>query len=200
MLLRTGITALALLALPLSAARGLELPAPATLDAVPVCYNYGCREMQTISLSKEEWSEIAGWLTPAPANAAAERQAIRHAIGWMEVVVGRHTPTHRDLAGVPKRGAEWPGQLDCIDEAVNTTTYLRLLESEGLLRYHRVLKPINRYAVFDQHWAGHIQEIETGQRYVVDSWFLDNGYLPDVLTAEQWKDIPFWTSFFDTTQ
>lgn len=196
---RRWLGVLALAAAP-AAAGALELPENPTVDAVPVCYNYGCNVIDTVRLSQEEWLEVAGWLTPPAASAAAERRAIRHAIGWMEVVVGRHTPTHRDLAGVPKRGAEWPGQLDCIDEATNTTTYLRLLESHGLLRWHRVLKPINRYAVFDQHWAGQIEEIATGERYVVDSWFLDNGYLPDVLTAERWKDIPFWTSFFDTAE
>ena len=43
-------------------------------------------------------------------------------------------------------------------------------------------------------WAGQIEEVESGERYVVDSWFQPYGYNPYVQKAEQWGDIPFFFS------
>jgi hypothetical protein len=165
----------------------------------PVCYDFGCNTRQIVTLTAEEWREVAGWFVPAPANAAAEREQIRHAVGWMEVVVGRHTPTHLDKGRNDLIPAQAPGQLDCIDESTNTTTYLRLFEHQRLLRYHHVLDRAYRRALLDQHWAGQIEEIATGKRFVVDSWFADNGSLPYIQALNKWLNIPFFGTSFDST-
>ncbi|MGI9310651.1 MAG: hypothetical protein ACR2P7_03840, partial [bacterium] len=162
----------------------MEIPVmrEVALDAIPVCHDFGCKRVTTVSLSVEEWRGVADWFaTPAP-TPADERVQIKHAIGWMEVVVGNHAPTHKDLAyDLPPNGdvAElFPGQLDCIDEAVNTTSYLRLFESLALLRHHSVMEPAYRRALFDQHWAGQMRELGSGRSFVIDTWFQPNGHLP----------------------
>jgi hypothetical protein len=71
------------------------------------------------------------------------------------------------------------------------TTYLTLMDEAGLFRYHRVVERALRQSAVDQHYAGQIEEIETGKRWVVDSWFYDYGRLPYVESAEEWHDIPF---------
>lgn len=165
-------------------------------EAIPVCYNFGCKVRDIVSLTPREWTEVSGWFRIPAATAEEERQQIKQAIGWMEVVVGNHTPTHRDKGLDLEEGAEFPGQLDCIDESLNTTTYLKLFEHQGLIRHHRVLDRAYRRALLDQHWAGQIEELATGRRFAVDSWFQDNGILPYVQEMSEWEDIPFFFSSY----
>ena len=174
--------------------QGVEVPTQVDINAIPVCYDFACKSSSVVDLPVAEWWEVEGWFSPAAPTPEQERQQIKQAIGWMEVLIGRHTPTHKDLAFNLPAGQEglsdlFPGQQDCIDEAVNTTTYLRLLEQKGLLRHYTVIEQAYRKAFFDQHWAGQIREIVSGKRYVVDSWFQPNGYLPVIQNSPDWEDI-----------
>lgn len=178
------------------AASPTPVRAAASIEAIPVCYNFGCKVRDIVAITPTEWAEVSGWFNPPAATAEEERQQIKQAIGWMEVVIGKHTPTYRDTGLDLDYHGEFPGQLDCIDESLNTTTYLRLFESYGLLTHHRVLDRAYRRAIFDQHWAGQVEELATGRRYVVDSWFQDNGILPYVQKLEEWEDIPFFFSSY----
>ncbi len=172
---------------------------PLSLEAIPVCYNFGCDIRQTISISLTDWRGAAGWLQPPAATPEIERERIRQAIGWMEVLVGRRTPTNLDKARNELLPADSPGQQDCIDESLNTTTYLRLLEKYGLLKWHRVLDRAYRKAILDQHWAAQIEDLTTGERYVVDSWFSDNGSLPFIQKTAKWTKIRYFGTSFDST-
>ena len=160
---------------------------PLSLKTIPVCYNFGCEVHQSVSLTESEWLGASGWFTPV-SSAAEERQQIRQAIGWMEVLIGRYTPTNRDIGMNLAREGEtpWPGQLDCIDESTNTTTYLKLFEQRGLLKWHRVVERVVRRSIWDQHWTAQVEELKTGARYAIDSWFQDNGTLPYVQKIEDW--------------
>ena len=84
-------------------------------------------------------------------------------------------------------GAGQPGQLDCISESRNTTTYLRLLEAEGLLQWHTVEeRQVRHPLIFNVHWSAVIRERTSGERFAVDSWFLDNGKPPFIQPLEDW--------------
>ncbi len=177
------------------------IESPVGIDQLPVCMNFSCRRKEIVELSHEDWESIANWLKQPAPDAAAERNNIKQAIGWMEVVVGRYTPTHLDVGGDLQNGkVTFPGQLDCIDESLNTTTYLKLFEQNNLLKYHTVIERAYRRSIFDQHWAGQLQTLEGGERWVVDSWFQDNGYLPYIQRSEEWEKIPFFTSYLDSSQ
>ncbi len=165
------------------------------IDRIPVCYNFGCNTRDTIGITSGEWAQVVNWFQPRATNAAEEREQIRHALGWLEVVVGRYTPTHRDKGQNNFKDTSF-GQMDCIDESINTTTYLRLLERYRLLKFHRVLDRAYRRTMWDQHWAGQIEEFSTGERWIVDSWFQDHGVLPYVQQTKQWEDIPFFFSSY----
>ncbi len=186
-------------------AERIVIPSPQniSLDAIPVCYDFGCKNRTTVNLPLDEWHTVAHWFSPAAATPAVEREQIKNAIGWMEVVIGRHTPTHKDLAfDLPANGDEdgiFPGQLDCIDEAVNTTSYLKLFETHGLLKHHAVLEAAYRRSLFDQHWAGQVREKQTGKRFVIDSWFQPNGYLPVVQDGKHWQDISLLSAVVDNS-
>ena len=166
---------------------------------IRICHGFGCNIESTISLSTTEWRSVSGWFKTKAPNPSTERDHIRQAIGWMEVLVGRHGPGRKDRALDLQHVAYRTGQMDCIDESINTTTYLKLFEKQSLLRWHRVVERIQRRALLDAHWASQIEEIQTGDRYVIDSWFQDNGLLPNVQRAEDWVDIPFYTALQDNS-
>ena len=167
---------------------------------ISVCHGFDCRITSTISLSSSEWNSIIGWLKDPAQDAKSERDHIRHAIGWMEVIVGRHGPGREDRALDLQYVSSRIGQMDCIDESINTSNYLKMFEQENLLRWHRVVERIQRRALFDAHWASQIEEIASGTRYVIDSWFQDNGMLPNVQKTLDWKDISFFTALRDNSK
>lgn len=111
------------------------------------------------------------------------------AIARLEQMTGARSITGNDVGG-SFRGYGMKGQQDCIDEMVNTTTYLTMMRDEGLIRFHNLDKRLTNgwFEVSGwPHTAGSIKDVETGEIYVVDSWWLDNGNKPYILPKSQWK-------------
>ena len=157
------------------------------LPEVTICYNYDCNRTAHVRPGVDEWSTIVNQFKPAARSAVEERGMIRRAVAVLEHIAGTQTPTYRDRGRNPIVN-DWPGQMDCIDESTNTKRYLDLLQERGLLRWHRAAERVYRAPhLFDQHWAGQIIELETLDRYVVDSWFLDNGNMPYIQAASAWQ-------------
>ncbi len=150
------------------------------------CTDYHCDEGQTVHLSDRQWQSVRDLFQEPAASPEQEREQIRSAIAMLESAVGGITGTWRDL-GKNAAGAGQPGQLDCISESKNTTTYLRLLETDGLLKWHSVEPREVRTLLVFSHWSAVIKERSSGERYVVDSWFLDNGEPPYIQTLADWK-------------
>ncbi len=165
----------------------LSAPMPRlNADTLMLCYGYGCKQAVPVTLTRLDWAVLRAAF-PEPRNAAEERDAIAQSVAWFEQLAGQVTPIHRDRGGNPLT-ARQPGQLDCIDESLNTTALLILLDQQGLLRWHRVLERAYRAPwVLDQHWSAQIEEVGTGQRFVVDSWPQDNGQPALIQTYEDWR-------------
>jgi hypothetical protein len=103
------------------------------------------------------------------------------------------------------------GRMDCIDHSTTTTRLLRLLENRGWLQFHRVLEPVRRIRyLFAVHFSAQIEEFgpvpkepqplaADPVRFVVDSWFRDNGQpavvlpLPTGSTAKARKRPRGWS-------
>lgn len=98
------------------------------------------------------------------------------------------TGTAGDRAGTFGNSA-WPGQLDCNDEATNSTTYMRMMQTDGLIRFHTILDTRTRggFLIFGRHSTAVIGETATGQRFAVDSWFYDNGHPAVILPLATWQ-------------
>ena len=157
------------------------------LPEVTICYNYDCNRTAHVRPAAGEWQTVVNQFKPPARLAAEERDMIRRAIAVLEHIAGTQTPTFRDRGRNPIVD-DWPGQMDCIDESMNTKRYLDLLQERNLLRWHRVADRAYRAPhLFDQHWAGQIIELETLDSYIVDSWFLDNGELPYIQAASAWQ-------------
>jgi hypothetical protein len=132
------------------------------------CTDYHCDIGRTVTLSTEQWQGVRA-LFHNNNSPEEERGNIRRAIALLEDTVGQITGTWRDLAG-NFAGAGQPGQLDCISESKNTTTYLQLLAADGLLKWHGVGQPRVRSPLsFNTHWTAVIVDQSNGKQFAVDS-------------------------------
>ena len=177
---------------PTAAAARFFLPdgviASPTHERFSVCHAHGCREISTLSLTPEQWQRLRAEFAPPATTPAEERAGIARAIGRLERIAGPLTGTGHDLAGAFD-GLGREGQMDCIDESVNTTTYLRMLADSGLLRHHRIEPRSTRgFFLFGwPHTTAVIRESESGKRSAVDSWFHPNGVEPEIVPLKRWR-------------
>lgn len=152
-----------------------------------VCFDFGCKTRQDVYIHTPEWRGVEEMLSGS-VNAEDERARIAGAVAYMERIVGSMTPTGSDRGGNEFVENDAPGQMDCIDESTNTTSYLTLFEKRGLLKWHRVADPVYRAPqILDQHWAASIEDIHSGEQFAVDSWFRDNGQPPHIQRVEAWR-------------
>lgn len=159
-----------------------------SIDHFEVCQNGGCAKLTTLNLSGADWQPVEALFAQPIQNAEQERDKLAKAIGMLEEIVGQRTGTSEDRAGTFDNSA-YTGQQDCNDEAINTTTYMRLLQQAGYLVLHTVEDMRTRNFFFSgwPHTTAVIREIETGERFAVDSWFYDNGHPAVIVPFKVWK-------------
>jgi len=155
------------------------------------CRGFGCAEKSHVALSRSEWQRVAAVFAPRPANAEAERQRIARAVALMQRLVGAktgtavHQWTHENMMIRPNLGDT--SQLDCIDEAVNTWTYLTMMQRAHLLHYHQVAdlafaglptdaNPRNTAVLRDHQ----------GHYFAIDPSLVDSGVPPPVMPLSVW--------------
>lgn len=156
--------------------------APAT--GFDVCHGSSCKVRTRVVLTEQQWAEVRNEFAGI-ADALAERKAIRGAMGLMERLVAKPTGTGSDV-GDNTYARDQSTQLDCVDEAVNATTYLRMFEDDGLLRFHTVELPAHRGGMVSAHNTAVIRDTASGKRYAVDPSFFDNGNPAVVLRLDTW--------------
>lgn len=151
-----------------------------------VCHGYGCRLTERVSLTREWDDLVAPLMTPAE-SAEEERLMVVQTIAAIEQAVGTKSGTADDVGGTFE-GFGAAGQQDCIDETINTTTYLVMLKEAGLLQWHEPRVPVSRGFFINgwPHTTAVLAEIETGEIYVVDSWFHGNGITPETMPLDTW--------------
>lgn len=158
-------------------------------ETVPICYGYGCIAQAQIRFSEAQLRDIGRQLSVA-VDAAEERKLLAVAVGELYGWAGQQSDIRNDRGGNYADGHA-PGKMDCIDHSTSTTRLLKLLQARGSLRWHRVLEPeVRNWAfVFPAHWSAVIEEKKDGgARFVVDSWFVDNGQPAVILPLAEWKE------------
>lgn len=152
-----------------------------------VCFEHSCEKVVTLSLSQAEWQKVTSPLSVPLSSPASERDAIAATVSNMEAMVGLRTGTDQDKAG-NLSGFGLPGQMDCIDESTNTTTYLTMLVETDLLKHHTIMDRSTRFGWLSlPHTSAVIRETGTDRRFAVDSWFYDNGQAPAIVDLTLWK-------------
>lgn len=159
-----------------------------TLQAFEICSGGGCAEVTQVALSEQEWQKVVHLFEIQPTIAAQEREIIAQAIGLLETIVGEKIGTTGDIAGTFYNG-RLSGQQDCNDEAINTTTYLRLMQQAQLIKWHKAEDTRTRNFFFTgwPHSTAVMHDINTGERFAVDSWFYDNGAPATIVPFAIWK-------------
>jgi hypothetical protein len=158
-------------------------------DRFSVCFGHSCSVVVTVGVSTDDWQMVRALFREPAASPEAERVRIATAIAAMESVVGALTGTWRDYGGDVK-GFARPGQMDCVDEANNSTTYLRMFARDGLLQWHSVGPIMKRGHLLwgIPHATAVIIDISTAEWWAVDSWFQDNGMPPYIVPYVTWQD------------
>ncbi len=154
------------------------------------CHGYGCKFITGIEFSEQDWQDISALFTPTPQTPQAERARLKPAIAIFERKTGIQAGTSGDKWGTFRKIGD--KQHDCVDESTNTTIYLSLLEQRGLLKHHKIEPPSVRLPLIHAgHWPHQtavISEIQTSKFFAIDSWFHDNGALPEIVPLKQWKE------------
>lgn len=151
-----------------------------------ICHHHTCSRIAYVHLSNSQWSTVQALFSPLPESAEQERQRIKRAIALLEMMTGEQTGTDKDRAeNYVAHGLN--GQLDCIDEATNTTVYLRMLSEAKLLQFHQQASRTSRGGFLSPHNTATITDTQSHTRYAVDSWFEHNGEPPAIIPLAEWK-------------
>lgn len=173
-------------------------------EIISVCYNYGCTNEAIVQFSEQQLSTLEQKLK-ATKSADEERKTLATVIGYMYWLAGQQTPVYADKGGNIEDEAV-NGAMDCIDHSTTTTRFFKMLDRRKLLRYHSIKDVVrrSRFLLFE-HYSAMIEErphpflgtqeydralilwAETkSDRYVVDSWFHDNGKPAVILPLDDW--------------
>jgi hypothetical protein len=162
-------------------------------NTVYICHAYGCRLQTPFRFTPADIAALDKVMAKARTadTAHEERRAVAYAVGWIERRVGEAIGTSADRPGMDFAASGDPTQQDCVDEATNTTSYLLILERNGLLRHHSVGTPFSKENLLRgvagwPHWTAVLKEKGSGQRWAVDSWIYANGENPAIVEAERW--------------
>jgi hypothetical protein len=170
---------------------------PPSGDRIFVCHAFGCAIRTPVTVGAADRAAVARIMRTGAGSAAAERKAIAEAISWFERRVAKTVGSAGDVGGLDLANAGVPGQMDCIDEATNTTSYLLLLQGWGQLRHHHVASPVARGFFLDgryPHATAVVVDEATRKPWAVDSWPNANGVKPDVMTLQRWFASYPWRS------
>jgi len=160
--------------------------APREGGRMVVCHGFGCHLKTAIAFSQADLDRMRRLI--ASGGPEAEREGIRRMIAWAERRVAPQVGSADDVAGLDIGNAGKRGQMDCIDEASNTTSYLLVAEESGFLRHHTVARPVARGFFLDGRYphATAVVVDPSGTPWAVDSWPMRNGLKPDVKPLAAW--------------
>ena len=170
-------------------------PLTPSVANLSVCHGYGCRFRSQVRIEPDMRAEITNLYHPPPKSAAEERARLARAIALFEIKIGAALGTSRDCyAATTFNKNNDPGQLDCIDETVNTTSYMRLLANLGLMHFHVIGTAAPRGSISgfaDNDFITNtavIAEKHSGAEYAADSYFYANGRESKIMKLADWRN------------
>ena len=159
-----------------------------TRESFTLCHGYSCTYRTPVGLNDKQWASVLKVFRKPAKTAEQEREKITRALAKIEKYTHQVSGLSLDKAEAASL-PEDPGQMDCIDETVNTAQALKFLETEGVFEFHKIARPIHRGYFVDFMWphnSAAIKEISSGQVYAVDSFFEDNGTKSHIVKKEDW--------------
>ncbi len=157
-----------------------------------VCSGYGCVISEKFQPSEPEIAEIRSIMASGVSDAQSERTAIKRAIGYFERVARKHLRYRPDIEKAYQKNIGKRGQMDCVDESLNTTGYLAFMQARGMLQHHKVR---SRYAerglLVDGRYPHKSAVIidQGGTSWTVDSWYHADGVEPQIMRLSAWRKV-----------
>lgn len=155
---------------------------------IVVCHGHDCTYRDRLPVTRNDAQRFASIMAAGRGSAQAERAAIGKAIQHFELRTSAYLG-HRDTPMSQFRNAGVKGEMDCIDEAMNSRALLRYLAGRGLLRHHTVGENASRGFMIDgqfPHAAATIRE-KNGTQWAVDSWEGAPGDAPIIIPLAKWR-------------
>ncbi|MTH97266.1 hypothetical protein E1297_14840 [Roseibium sp. RKSG952] len=158
-------------------------------ERIYICHGFGCAYKTPVSYTGSDLRRLRSILSSGRGSAQAERRAISRAVQWQERRVASAAGSSSDIGGLDLHNAGTRGQMDCIDEATNTTSLLLLAQRHGFLRHHTVSSPVARGFFLDgryPHATATVRDKRSGVVFAVDSWPRANGEPPVIADLSIW--------------
>jgi hypothetical protein len=154
-----------------------------------ICFNWSCASRQRLTFTRTDMTEVARQMAQCPGNGWHTRvQRLRIGIWQMERLAQKYQPLLANDAAINEDDQDREGRMDCVDNASNTTTYLHVLGSLGLLPGWTVAaQQVRGRFSFQVHWTAIVVDQRGAGAWAVDSWFRPNGHLPYVMPAAEWN-------------
>lgn len=162
---------------------------PPREQRVYICHGFGCTYKTPVDFSARDLRHLKALLARGRSSPAAERAAVSRAVQWQEKRVAGPVGSANDTGGYDPKNSRVRGQMDCIDEASNTTSLLLVAEARGYLHHHKVGRPVARGFFLDgryPHATATLREKRSGKVWAIDSWVRSNGKAPDVMALDAW--------------
>ena len=114
-------------------------------NTVTVCHAYTCKMQTPYTFSQKDLAEIRAVMakTEQADTPYEERRAVAYAIAYIDVKVGNKLGIH-DKAGMQFGSSGDPTQEDCVDVSTNTTSYLLVMQANGMLKHHTVVGTMSK--------------------------------------------------------
>jgi hypothetical protein len=154
-----------------------------------VCSGYGCQYVSKFEFPNLLISQLND-LFAGVNNPEDERKQLAKAIGLIERTAGPVAGTSRDRPSMDFGGSGDSSQLDCSDEALNTTSYMVIMYKMGLIKFHSIERPDWKgIPPFKwTHQTAVITDETTNVRWAVDSGTGRNGAVPTIIEYNDWYE------------
>jgi hypothetical protein len=166
-----------------------------------ICFNSSCARTQVVTFSAADMHRVSDQLALCPSGELYDRlQRVRIGIWQMGILAQKYIPVLANDREVNDREYGVEGRTDCVDNASNTTTYLRILADLGQLPTWAIQAPSvrSRFNINAVHWTAVVSDRSTDEKWAVDSWFRPNGNLPIVVPLTSWTaERKGWEAPFD---
>lgn len=167
--------------------RQIETP---SAERMTICTGETCENRREIALTERDRATLRAFFDGTAGDPAAEREAMKTAIVWLESRVGvdgKRPPTE-ELDKQNVKEVFW-NYHSCVDDTANTTTFLLTLKQLGVLEQHEVEGQAYRGLILDgkvPHFTAVIREKASGEEYAVDTWLYTPGEPVIVKPLSDW--------------
>jgi hypothetical protein len=153
-----------------------------------LCHGFSCSNKSLVTLDEKQWKKVAAVFKKPAKTPEKEREQIGKAVAILETESTKDAKLNPDF-GEASTFEKDQSQMDCIDEAINTTHYIEFLDEAGLLKHHEPAPPLHRGFFVDGQWphnSGAVKEKDSGDIYAIDSYYFDSGKPAAAVHIDTW--------------